>query len=76
MNRVFFLSLLLDLSNRSATNTGGEIVMEVSKVTDGGQKGPGKFPSIKCNLMILWESKLELDYFLHLLLQGDRDVVT
>ena len=47
--------------------------MPVRRLTNGGRKNIGKFPSIKNGEMVWWESLLERDYFY--LLEIDPDVV-
>ncbi len=46
----------------------------VRRITNGGRKVIGKFPSIKNNSMSWWESQLERDY--HYLIEFDPDVVS
>jgi len=48
--------------------------MRVRRITNGGRKVIGKFPSIKNGKMVWWESQLERDYFY--LLEIDPDVIS
>ena len=47
--------------------------MRVRRITNGGRKVIGKFPSIKNGGMVWWESQIERDYFY--LLEFDSDVI-
>lgn len=47
--------------------------MPVRRITNGGRKVIGKFPSIKNDKMVWWESQLERDYLY--LLEIDPDVL-
>ena len=48
--------------------------MGVRRITNGGRKVIGKFPSIKNGRMVWWESQIERDYLY--LLEIDPDVVS
>lgn len=48
--------------------------MRARKITNGGRKVIGKFPSLKMGKMVWWESQLERDYIFHLEL--DRAVIS
>lgn len=48
--------------------------MPIRRITNGGRKVIGKFPSIKNNSMIWWESQLERDFLY--LLEIDPDVIS
>lgn len=48
--------------------------MGVRRITGGGRKVIGKFPSLKTGKMIMWESQLERDYLY--LVEFDPDVVS
>lgn len=47
--------------------------MGIRKITNGGRKVIGKFPSIKMGRMIMWESQIERDYLY--LVDFDADVI-
>lgn len=47
--------------------------MGIRKITNGGRKVIGKFPSIKMGRMIMWESQIERDYLY--LVDFDVDVI-
>lgn len=46
----------------------------VRRITNGGKKVIGKFPSLKMNRAVWWESQLERDYIYYL--EIDRDVIS
>lgn len=48
--------------------------MGVRRITNGGRKVVGKFPSLKMKRMIMWESQIERDYLY--LVDIDPDVVS
>lgn len=48
--------------------------MGVRRITNGGRKVVGKFPSLKMKRMIMWESQIERDYLY--LVDFDSDVVS
>lgn len=48
--------------------------MRVRKITNGGKKVIGKFPSSKMGKMVWWESQVERDYLY--LLEFDPDVIS
>ena len=48
--------------------------MPVRRITNGGRKVIGKFPSIKNNRMVWWESQIERDYLY--LIEMDPDVIS
>lgn len=48
--------------------------MRVRKITNGGRKVIGKFPSLKMVKMVWWESQIERDYLY--LLEFDSDVIS
>ncbi|MGO9015591.1 MAG: TnsA endonuclease N-terminal domain-containing protein [Dissulfurispiraceae bacterium] len=48
--------------------------MSVRRITNGGRKVIGKFPSLKMGRAVWWESQLERDYIYYL--EVDRDIVS
>lgn len=46
----------------------------IRRITNGGRKVIGKFPSIKCGKMVWWESQLERDFLY--LIEIDPDVLS
>ncbi len=46
----------------------------IRRITNGGKKVIGKFPSIKCGKMVWWESQLERDFLY--LIEIDPDVLS
>jgi hypothetical protein len=48
--------------------------MPVRRITNGGRKVIGKFPSLKMGRAVWWESQLERDYIYYL--ETDRDVLS